>query len=341
MDAIERAIRQAFEKGDAGDRAFREKVYRSAFAALERSLGARADLSEQAGMARRDRLKATITAIETEFLPARRAPAPQPGPEPQREPGAAPARAEGAAAAPPGTAPTTDFAPRVERDDRRTEPRSGRAGAESRRAPRRGRSLAMLFLLVTLVAFVAIGAWWSLSSGIFLSAAQRDTGVPNPPLQLSEEQYPAGGEHAADRWLTVFSPADPTTVAAPGSASAEVLTDDDSAYIRLAGSADTAIVFDVGRGILETLAGRRAMFSIRARARDNDQTQMSVSCRFGALGDCDRKRYVVGPTASDFLFEVTLPEGDPGSGGTIAIVPDVEGRGRTLDVFSIRAAAAR
>ncbi len=34
MDPIEKAIRNAFEKGNADDRAFRERVYRSAFAAL-------------------------------------------------------------------------------------------------------------------------------------------------------------------------------------------------------------------------------------------------------------------------------------------------------------------
>ena len=61
LDAIEKAIRKAFEKGDASKRPFREKVYRSAFAALERTLEARDDLSDDAKLARRDNLKATIT----------------------------------------------------------------------------------------------------------------------------------------------------------------------------------------------------------------------------------------------------------------------------------------
>ncbi|TIT51293.1 MAG: hypothetical protein E5W72_11680, partial [Mesorhizobium sp.] len=38
LDAIEKAIRNAFEKGNAEDRTFRERVYRSAFAALDRAL---------------------------------------------------------------------------------------------------------------------------------------------------------------------------------------------------------------------------------------------------------------------------------------------------------------
>ena len=35
LDPIEKAIRNAFEKGNAEDRVFRERVYRSAFAALD------------------------------------------------------------------------------------------------------------------------------------------------------------------------------------------------------------------------------------------------------------------------------------------------------------------
>ncbi|MEP1516838.1 MAG: hypothetical protein ABJK32_12285, partial [Nitratireductor sp.] len=40
LNPIEKAIRNALDKGDAGDRAFREKVYRSVHAALERTLQA-------------------------------------------------------------------------------------------------------------------------------------------------------------------------------------------------------------------------------------------------------------------------------------------------------------
>ena len=70
MDVIEKAIRNAFEKGDADDRAFREKVYRSAFAALERALQANPDLAPETAAKRRSDLQAKIAEIETEFIPA-------------------------------------------------------------------------------------------------------------------------------------------------------------------------------------------------------------------------------------------------------------------------------
>ncbi|WP_287213673.1 hypothetical protein [Mesorhizobium sp.] len=70
MDAIEKAIRNAFEKGNAEDRAFRERVYRSAFAALDRALQANPNVTVEVAIKRRKAVQAKITEIESEFLPA-------------------------------------------------------------------------------------------------------------------------------------------------------------------------------------------------------------------------------------------------------------------------------
>ncbi|MBX3570558.1 MAG: hypothetical protein KF914_21045 [Rhizobiaceae bacterium] len=70
MDAIETAIRNAFEKGDAEDRAFREAVYRKAFAALDRAIQANPNLTVEVAIRRRKVLQDKIAEIETEYLPA-------------------------------------------------------------------------------------------------------------------------------------------------------------------------------------------------------------------------------------------------------------------------------
>ena len=70
MDVIEKAIRSALEKGDADDRAYRERVYRSAFAALDRALAGNASISPEVAEKRRSDLQAKVTEIETEFIPA-------------------------------------------------------------------------------------------------------------------------------------------------------------------------------------------------------------------------------------------------------------------------------
>ncbi len=87
MDPIEKAIRSAFEKGNAEDKAFRESIYRKAFAALDRALQANPNLTVEAAISRRKVLQAKIVEIETEFVPA--AARPVPAFEARQEPGTA------------------------------------------------------------------------------------------------------------------------------------------------------------------------------------------------------------------------------------------------------------
>ncbi|MFZ1681831.1 MAG: hypothetical protein WAT70_12505, partial [Rhizobiaceae bacterium] len=81
MDPIEKAVRNALEKGQAGDSAFRRRVYDSAGAALDRAMAANAAITPELKAVRRQRLAAVITSIEAEFAPAIEpdfSPAPEP-----------------------------------------------------------------------------------------------------------------------------------------------------------------------------------------------------------------------------------------------------------------------
>ena len=367
MDAIEKAIRNAFDRGDPSDRAFREKVYRSAFAALDRALQAKPDTAGEIAKRRKESLVAKIAEIESEFIPA----------VPQVESSVS-TQSQASPAVPPSDAgrepevtssPETDarldrtdaaFEPRIEREDVRGRP--GRASEDypddyvepprGEKRPRRGRPWAAAFVGVTLLSAAGIGGWWAYDSGFFQSPAERDQTVPNPPQELEEEDFTPPGEEAGapqipggpdnlDDWIAVFEPSDPTVVTAPGDTSAEVMEAeaDGDAFIRIrSGASGSPILFDVGQGILEQVAGRRAVFNIVARAEEG--TQISVDCDLGELGDCGRKRYAVGVTREEFLFEVELPDADPAGGGTIAINPDIENGGKALDVYEIRVTAA-
>ncbi|WP_292898854.1 MULTISPECIES: hypothetical protein [unclassified Nitratireductor] len=330
-------------------------MYRSAFAALERTLEARDDLSEEAKLARRENLKTTITEIETEFVPAapkdRVPPVSKPAPRERQAP--SPQVEPEARGVPRPKQKNEGFAPQIDPRDRgglSDEPSPEEAKRRIRAAlPRQRRSYAMLFLVATVVAFLGMGLWWTMSSGILMSSDERDTSVRNPPLSLEEDNFSAEdetpssgprGSRAEGEWITIFDPSDPTTVSAPDGGNIDVMRNDDQVFLKVSTSGGAGISFDVGRGVLETLAGRNAIFSIEARAQDGEETQLSLSCNFGALGGCGRTRYVVGPTRSDYLFEVELPNQSPGSGGTITIIPDATGEGHALDVFSIRAAIA-
>lgn len=400
MDPVEKAIRNALEKGDAGDRTFREKVYRSALAALERATKSQPQLTVEMAIKRRQHLQATVTRIESEYLPSASV---------QDEPPPVSLDAiEAAGAAPSGEAPSTEApsidapsvdahfgnapeiayphgsaggsAPSVSLDldrdtnapeidfgmaDARPDPRSdfgpgsrpdsrpdshlasaGDVAAvapdrDERRARRRKRPFAALFLAATVLSAIAIGGWWAYQTGLLGTSPTQEAF----PRVVDEEDFdPAvdaplqpGGTLDTRNWITIFSPGDPSGVNAPTGASAEVKSDESGSFIRIrSGTSGAAIVFDIGQGILERIAGRRAVFDISARAEEGVQTQISVSCDFGELGDCGRKRYAVGYERGDYLFDTDLPANRPGAGGSIAVISDFANEGRAIDIYEIK-----
>lgn len=351
MDAVERAIRSALERGNQDDRAFRERVYRSAHAALERALSTNTRITPEEAERRRAAFRAKVTEIEQEFIPAvADIPA---APEPDID---LPVEADA-----PEIAPQSRVAPRVPSDggDLGVVPERGtvRPGgfpddaivgaAEARpQGGRRGgrRLMAWAFLVVTLVVALVIGGWFASD----LLSPRQGGSVPNPPVSLEDEDFQPDGapptgllEDDSDReWITLFSPDDPTSVNAPGGTVAEVVQDDEGPLMRIRSTSNgAAVAFDVGPGALEQIAGRSAVFSIGARAEEGQETQISISCDFGALGDCGRRRYLVGYERGDYLFEVELPRGTVTGPGIIAINPDVAGSGKALDIYDIRVSA--
>lgn len=434
MDAIERAIRSAFEKGDAEDRSFRERVYRKAFAALDRGIMASKGLTVEAAMNRRKALQAKIAEIESEFLPAvavdddgapvlmdepppaddveppRVAPsashaAPPLGAEPDASLGFAPTHDAGlsAPAIDPGFAPTPEIGVGASQEpvfadepafgtgpafdaepafdatptlldieavgldphaqgrghvepDGSLAPQASlasdiRIDAMDQRARKRRRPLAIVFIAATFIALIVIGGWWASQTGLFLTQAERDTSVPNPPVTTQPEDFIPEAEEppvlssAPDpqrNWVFIFTPADASNLTAPADATAEAMQDESGSYLRVrSGASGSAVIFDVGQGVLNQLAGKVATFDVIARAADGKQTQMAVFCNFGELGDCGRKRYAVGYERADYLFEVTFPAKDSGAGGTIAINSDFANTGNAVDIYEIKVSVAQ
>ncbi|PSJ60295.1 hypothetical protein [Pseudaminobacter soli (ex Li et al. 2025)] len=346
MDPIEKAIRNAFEKGNAEDRDFREKVYRSAFAALDRALKANPNLTVEAAINRRKALQAKIAEIETEFVPVAAAvdPAGNGGFEPSLDDVRPGNRGRGAAA------PDISIERRND-SGRRKAVRADSLAVEGERDERRARRgfripFGRIFVTTTVIAALGIGGWWALQTGMFKSAAQRDTSVRNPMRTTTSEDFIPENEGApikpgqvdpSRNWIDVFSPADAASVTAPGQTSAQVMQDASGSFLRIrSGGSDEAVLFDVGQGVLEKLAGKMATFDIIARGADGQATQMSVDCNFGELGGCGRKRYAVGYDRGDYLFELDFRSKNPGSGGTIAVNSDVGGQGKQVDVYEIR-----
>lgn len=342
MDAIEKAIRSALEKGNARNAAYRERVYKSAFAALERALNARDTISDDLAERRRTGLRAKILEIETEFAPAtdvERDDAPIHAAKPP------PVESDGEA---------TAVAPDVEVDRVRPDaPGPDAAGHQSEFggfSPRR-RPYATMFMVVLLLAAAGTGVWWTIQSGILLPADERSGKVPNPPPKLDGESFrpeklPDDLDDQTDsdiprNWIGIFETANSTDVTAPSGATAELVERDGENYLRVSSQGGVELLFDVGEGTLERIAGGKALFSISARAQEGQTTQISVACDLAELGDCGRKRFEINATLSEFLFEVELPGSTPGAAGTIAINPDISNGGQQLDIKEIRVAITR
>ncbi len=353
MDGIESAIRNALARGDARDRAFRERVYRSVFAALEKKIVETPDMSADEAQRRREVLKDRIIVIEREFVPR---PAPAPSGPAVDHPSSQPASAAPVPSvdAPHRTAPVESFEP-LEMTPRREAVPSGytlpgvagdtRDDYPDEAAQERRRPWGVLLIVVTVLAMAAIAGWWAVETGFF---GRDDGSVPNPPVELEEEEFTpdappplSGGDSAELDWITVFSPGDAAAVNTAPGASAEVLREEKTPFLRVrSGAPDAPITFGISRAALAAVAGGKAVFDIVARAQEGQESQISVSCNFRDLGDCGRRRYVVGLHRSDYLFEVELPSGQPGSDGAISIVTDVESGTRAIDIFEIRLAPA-
>lgn len=342
MDAIEKAIRNALEKGDAGNSKFRERVYSSAFSALERALGAKDSVTPEIAERRRQGLRAKILEIETEFVPADMSSetpvAPDVSPESIQSGGPDSTRLSADAAAPEISAIDRPIA-------------QGEQAGSSEKAltePRTRRPFAIMFVVVLFVAAVGTAFWWVQSSGLLESITERDGSVPNPAPELQGESFrpekiPDDPNNQAEadiprNWIGIFTPADSTGVTVPGGAKADLIERDGEPYLRVTAPAESEVLFDIGEGTLERIAGGRALFSIAARTQEGETAQISVACDLAELGDCGRKRYEVSSTLAEFLFEVELPNRQPGAAGTIAISPNVSGSGKLVDIREIRVA---
>lgn len=349
---LETALKHALAKGEASNPAFRQRVYRAAVEALERTLAAQTDADPEQVADQKRRLADAIRAAESAYQqPAAK------GTEPEVAPVSPEVSAEPRSAAPgPEVALRAEPRPetrgaRPERslgDDMRIEaPERGDRQQRRRRAP-----FAKLLTGAVVLALIVVGAWWVITTGAFQSAEERDTSVPNPPVKLENESFQGtrdpGTSTAPERlpvdadrdagWITLFQPADPTTLSLVGNASATIESDATSQFARIVSpDAASPVVVDIPPGTLQALAGRTAQFSIVARSDDNAPTQMSVTCDLAGVGDCGRLRFSVTQNDNEFLFRVDLPAGASSVGsGSLSIVTDIEEQGRAVKLSDVR-----
>ncbi|MEP3436804.1 MAG: hypothetical protein ABJN75_08480 [Hoeflea sp.] len=212
--------------------------------------------------------------------------------------------------------------------------------------PRRG-VFASIFSAAVMLSFLGIGVWWVIESGALKSAAERDTGVPNPPPSLSRDDYAGGpqqlnpGAGFSGEWANVFQPGRDGELRSRGNeASVELIEQPDGDVLRIVsrtGGPGGEVLIPLGAEVMQALAGRQSVLALTVRSASPEPTQIYVKCEFSVLGDCGRHRFDVTYDTTDVLFNLDYDRAlAPNEGGNLVINSDISGSGKGIDLIAVR-----
>ncbi len=315
LDPIEKAIRAALERGNPEDAGFRQKIYRSAELALTRSLTARGGLDEQAIQARIAHLTRVSSSIETEFSPA------------------------------VATVANTDVWPEPKYNDQNISPSPRAAEAEPtvKASNRLFRRLVTTLVVITILALLVMLGWTAWNSGLFGNGT--DLGEGPAKVSQSENSTSADGQQvgvgnsADENWITIFEPKDASSVQASDGLTAALQGSGAGAYLSIANTTDQAqgeASFEIGKGLLETLRGKKVVFNVQAKTIDGTNTQIATSCSLAGMGECQRVRFRLEGQLTENLIIVQLADIEPEASGTLSIMPDIDKTGNPVEIIGIR-----
>ena len=136
-----------------------------------------------------------------------------------------------------------------------------------------------------------------------------------------------------------------------GNGTAEILSEISVPAIRIVsvrkpGAHETPaepLLLELAPGILKNIAGKRVTVEIMAKSGDSGAATFAVSCDFGDLGDCGRKRFRIGLQPEAVIFSIEI-SGDlkEGQRAFLAINTDVtssaaiSGKGAKIDIVYAR-----
>ncbi|OYR13038.1 hypothetical protein [Brucella thiophenivorans] len=338
MESIERAIRNAFAKSDAHNPATRQRIYEAAWGAHERALTSNAALSEEQKQQRRQKIKDAISEIEAEFKSGRPTSA-------QHEPSLGVPHSSdpvlGGNDFEAGPALDTADIRSTSKKDKRAAADLGYEAGVARKDRKKKRSSPLISVGIPVLVIIVLGL---IGFSLYNSFADFTRGSGSSPLLTDNRMAPIkeGEDPDGRTWINIFTPEDATRMSVQGGATADIMREGTNSFVRVQSkSASDTVTFDVGEGVLNQLAGKKATFDIVGRSGDGQTTQMSINCDFAGLGDCGRRRYDVRDSLNNFLFDQEFQTGQSaGRGGKITINSDLSGTGKVVDIFAIRVTTA-
>ena len=374
MSGLETAIRQALERSERANSETRARIYQSARNALEAGLKKQDVHDPDVVAQQRHRLEGVIHAIELEERASLKAAASVPPPVRDETSNTPVPSAEldddihmpSERIDDRADSPVVDGGLSGLRPERRDGPRgveappiapaAGKRGKSAKaemaaakpRRRKRGSFLSFVMVVTTLVAAGVMGAWWVETSGLFKTAAERDTSVANPPSTVQSEDFDGAaglktlGPQAgfSGDWVDVFTPADASNLKAGSRAAADPISDERGQRLRITSAtpdADGNVSIAIPASVLEQISGKTSTVALSVQSDTGKQTQFSVECDFSSLGDCGRHRFTVNEEKNDMLFKVTFDRSlAPSSPGRILINSDVTGAGNSLSIYAVR-----
>jgi hypothetical protein len=229
--------------------------------------------------------------------------------------------------------------------------------AVSRRKPRKFFSRLLVFCIV--VAFLGIGAWWIKTSGVLMTAAQRDTSIRNQPAQITADDDNANDDNAdldsgsnaglatidpqdrfSDDWIQIFGPTDAAKAVSGTQAKIENVSENEGPTVRLTSQSpgdDGNVAIAVPAAALQKLSGKPATVAMTLQAITDAPTQITVECSFGSYGGCGRHRFDVTRQKSDALFQLRFDKPLPADAtGNLVFNSDVDGKSTGVNIYAIR-----
>ena len=326
MNFLEQAIRAALNKGDASDMAFRRSVYSSASSALERSFTVR-PFTDKDMAVRRQNLLGTIRHVESEFIVAVEAEASQPLEVPTTH-------EQHNASALNRPVVQNDVAPAVGNFETNELPeRQTLKRVKTKERRQTGNRLSYVFNGLFIVALLA-GGYWAYVQGkqIYLDATKPNTSGQKPVLAEATSDT---GREAGD-WIEIFSARDTDLLSPAAGANAEIVSYDGISYVKMTGDSTSEVAIKIGSGLVQSFAGKRILFNIKARNLSGTAIDTGTRCDFGSDTKCERKRFKIGPEFAEYMFAVDMSASVSGD-GVLQIAPDLAAGGGAIEFESIRA----
>lgn len=174
---------------------------------------------------------------------------------------------------------------------------------------------------------------------------------PDPVNPVNGQTSGSNGSDTQGNFVTILEPDQPSALVTNGNGSAKILSGSSQPAIRImslrqddnrAAPAEPMLL-ELAPGILKNIAGKKVTVEIFAKSGDSGPATFSVTCSFGSLGECGRKRFRIGLQPEAVIFSIQISKDyQEGQRAFLAINTDVtsaaaiSGKGAQIDIVYAR-----